>query len=323
MVNTIYAEKYRPSNLDDVVGQEHAVPYLKEFIKNKDIPHMLFAGKAGTGKTTCAIALAKDLYGKDWKSYFLELNASDEGGVETMRTKVKDYVRSSIIGEKYKIIFFDETDYLTPNSQACLRRMIEVYGGKCRFIFSCNFPNKIIEPIKDRCVVFRFKGIKSKDMQIMLNKIVESEDIDITNSAVNLLATLSNGSMRKALNTLQKLKLGNITNIDDEVIYNSLGYVNDDYIRTLLKVIRKGNIKLVDDYVDNLLNTKVYAPVEIIESLQRLIKDSDVLSIDDKIKTLRSIADIEFRIAMGATPEIQLKAYAVYLINIYGKYGEK
>jgi len=273
--------------------------------------------------TTCAIALAKDLYGKNWKNYFIEINASDETGVETIRTKVKDYARSSVVGEKYKIVFFDEVDYISSNAQACLRRMIEKYGHKCRFIFSCNYPHKIIDPIKDRCVVFRFKGIPTKDMQLMLNEIAEKEDIDITKSATHTLATLSNGSMRKALNTLQKLKLGNKTNINDDDIYETFGYIDDDHVRTLLIAVRKGNIKLVDDYMDNLLNIKVYTPREIVDSLRRLILESKVLSKDDKIKALRSIGDIEFRISAGATPEIQLKTFAVYLINLYEKYGEK
>jgi len=323
MSNSIYAERYRPKTLDEVIGQEHILPYLKEFIKNKDIPHMLFAGKAGTGKTTSAIALAKDFYGKDWKNYFLEINASDESGVETIRTKIKDYARASVIGMDYKLIFFDEMDYLSKNAQACLRRMIEKYGSNCRFIFSCNYPNKIIDPIKDRCVVFRFKAIPTKEIQMLLNKIAKDEKIDITSSATYTLATLSNGSMRKALNILQKLKLGNKTNIRDDDIYDSIGYVNDEHVRTLLIAVKKGNIKLVDDYMDNLLNTKVYSPEEIIESLRRLIVGSTILSNDDKIKALKNIGDIDFRISAGATPDIQLKTYAVYLINLYNKYGGK
>jgi len=323
MNNNVFAEKYRPNKLDDVKGQEHIVPYLKEFVKNKDIPHMLFAGKAGTGKTTCAIALAKDIYGKDWKHYFMEMNASDERKLTDIRTKVKEYARSKIIGEDFKIIFMDEADNIHHDGQPALRRIIEKYSSKCRFILSCNYPNKIIDPIKDRCVVFRFKGISAKEMQLMLNKIAEKENIDITKSANHTLAVLSNGSMRRALNTLQKLKLGNVTNITEDTIYNCLGYIDDDNVRTLLIGIRKGNIKVVDDYVDNLLNTKVYSPEEIIESLERLIKDSNILSKEDKIKALTNIADIDFRLSMGATPEIQLKAYAMYLINLYRKYEVK
>lgn len=322
-MNKLWIESYRPKNLDEVIGQKHVTDYLKEFVKNKDIPHMAFFGKSGTGKTSAILALAKEFYGKKWKNYFMEINASDETGVDTMRTKVKDYARASIIGEDFKILFLDEADRLSNSSQSCLRRMIEKYGHKCRFIFSANYPQRIIDALKDRCVVFRFKGIPAKDMQLMLNQIAEGENIDITKSATHTLATLSNGSMRKALNILQKLKLGNKTDIGDDTIYESFGYINDDHVRTLLIAIRKGNIKLVDEYMGNLLNTKVYAPEEIIQSLRRLIIGSTILSKNDKVRALRNIGDIEFRISAGATPEIQLKTYAVYLLNLYEKYGEE
>ena len=322
METTIYMEKYRPQGFDDVVGQSQVIKYLKEFVKNKNVPHMLFAGPAGCGKTTTAIALARELYGKDWKHYFLEMNASDERKLETIRGKVKDSARIKVIGQDFKIIFMDEADNLTWDAQPALRRIMEVNSSKCRFILSCNYPNKIIEPIKDRCVTFRFRAIRPNDMKIMLKKIAQSESIDITDSALHLLATLSNGSVRTALNTLQKLKLGNIMNINDETIYDTVCYVNDDHVRTLLIAVRKGNINTVDSYVDNLLDEKAYDTKEVIESLRRLIKDSKVLKQDDKLDALERIGDTEFRVSEGSDHRIQMKTYATYLIRLYGKYSK-
>ncbi len=315
----VYAELFRPSSLNDVVGQDHIIPFLKEFAKKKDVPHMLFAGPAGTGKTTCAIAFARELYGDNWKDYFIEINASDDRGIDTVRETIKGYARDSILGQKFKIIFLDEADSVTPPAQNALRRIIEMYSDRCRFILSCNYPNQIIEPIKDRCDVFRFKRIKAQDMKIMLDRIVKQENIDISASALMTLAVLSNGSMRRALNILEKLKLGNITNINDEVIYNTFAYVNDDHIKTLLIAMKKDDISSVDKYLNIILFEKTYEPDEIIESLYRCIKESDVLSREFKLNALTKLGDLEFRISQGASAEIQLKTFMNYLMLLYDK----
>jgi len=320
MTKTIFMEKWRPESLNDVVGQEKVTKFLKEFVKNKDVPHMMFAGPPGCGKTTTAIALARELYGKDWKNYFMEMNASDERKLSDIRDKVKGSARAKIIGQDFKIIFMDEADNITRDAQNALRRIIEVNSDVCRFILSCNYPNKIIQPLIDRCVTFRFRAIKPGDMKTMLKKIVDSEGIDISNEALYLLANLSNGSMRTALNTLQKLKLGNVTNINEDTIYDTVCYVNDDHVRTLLVAVRKGDLNTVDKYMDNLLHEKSYDTIEIIESLRRLIKDSKVLKMEDKIDALTKIGEVEFRISVGASYDIQLKTYGTYLIQLYGKY---
>jgi replication factor C small subunit len=305
------------------VGQEHIVPYLKEFAKRKDIPHMLFCGPPGTGKTTLAIVLAREMYGDDWKNYFMEINASDDRGINIVREKIKGYARVKIVGQEFKIIFLDEMDAMTNEAMNALRRIIEMNSDRCRFILSCNYPNKIIDPIKDRCVVFRFKGIKSQEMKAFLEKVAEGEHLDITKSALQTLAVLSNGSMRRALNILEKLKLGNVTNINDETIYSATSYINDDHVKTLLIAIQKGDLEIVDKYIDNLLYEKVYEYSEIIESLRRLLKESTVLSREFKLNALMKIGDIEFRIASGASSEIQLKTYMTYLISLYEKTGGK
>lgn len=320
--NIVLNEKWRPKTFSEVIGQDHVIPFLKEFVKSKDIPHMLFAGPAGTGKTTLAIVLARELYGDDWKNYFMEINASDDNGIETVRQDIKGYAQVSIIGQKFKIIFMDEADAITGPAQNALRRIIETNSGRCRFILSCNYPNKIIDPIKDRCVIFRFKPLKSQEIKTMLEKVSKEEGIDITPSALMVLAVLSNGSMRKALNTLEKLKLGNVKNITDDVIYDTMAYVNDDHIRSLLASLSRNDFETIDKYIENILYDKGYEPQEIIESLYRCIKDSKLLEKEKKLQAITKLGDIEFRIAEGATSAIQLKTFMAYLLLLYQKTGE-
>lgn len=317
MKKGVWIESYRPKLLSNVIGQPQVTKYLKEYVKNKTIPHLLFSGPAGCGKTTCAQALAREIYGKNWRDFYVEMNASDERRLQDIRDKVKRYAETATIGQDFKVIFMDEIDHIDWQAQPALRTIIEKNSEKCRFILSCNYPNKLIEPIIDRCVSFRFKKIKPKDIQILLRIVAQDNSINITDSASYLIGVLSNGSMRKALNTLQKLALANITKIDDEVVYDAFCYVDDGTVNNLLTYIDSGDLKKADDYMDNLLYDKTYAPEEIIESLRRLIKDSEVLHINYKVQALKLLGDFAYRIDNNASADIQLKTYVVCLLDIY------
>jgi len=153
----MWTEKFRPDNFSDIKGQKDIVKRIKAFVEQKNMPHLLFAGPAGVGKTTLSLVVVKQLYKDMWRENFLELNASDERGIDVVRVKVKEFARTKSIGNvPFKIIYLDECDALTKEAQQALRRTMENYTQTCRFILSCNYSSKIIEPIQSRCAVFRF-----------------------------------------------------------------------------------------------------------------------------------------------------------------------
>ncbi|MBU4255733.1 MAG: replication factor C small subunit, partial [Candidatus Thermoplasmatota archaeon] len=203
-MHDVWIEKYRPKKLDEVAGQDNVVERLKAYVKTHSLPHLLFAGPAGTGKTSCAIALAKEMFGDVWKQNFHEMNASDERGINVVRTKIKDFARTASIGEVgFKIIFLDEADALTPEAQAALRRTMEKFTKTCRFIMSVNYSSKIIEPIQSRCAVFRFRPLKQEDIKKYLAFIAKNEGLKITDDGSDAIVYVASGDMRKAVSSLQ------------------------------------------------------------------------------------------------------------------------
>ena len=216
----VWIEKYRPKRLREVVGQEEIVERLEAYAKSRSLPHLMFAGRPGTGKTSCAIALVRELFGDDWRLNFQELNASDERGIDVVRNKIKDFARMAPIGSEFKVIFLDEADALTQDAQAALRRTMEMYTRTCRFILSCNYSSKIIEPIQSRCAMFSFRPLRPEDVEKYLHHIAKAEGLDITGDGMEALIYVASGDMRRGVNALQvAAAMG--TKIDDEAIYKS------------------------------------------------------------------------------------------------------
>lgn len=309
----IWIEKYRPSKLEEVIGQKHVVKSLKAYIKSGSIPHMLFAGPAGVGKTTCAMALAKEFYKDAWRENFEELNASDERGLDVVRGRIKNFARTAPIGgAPFKIIFLDEADALTPDAQAALRRTMERYSNTCRFILSCNYSSKIIEPIQSRCIVFRFSPINEEDMKKFLERIAKNEGLQVTEEGMKAIIYISNGDMRKAINILQ-VSASISKKIDADVVYKMASVTRPEAAKKVIETAIKGNFMKAREMIDKMMIEDGLSGEDIIKGLHNAIFDITIPEIK-KAKIIDKMGEIEFRIVEGSNDRIQLEALIAYLV---------
>jgi replication factor C small subunit len=315
----IWIEKYRPKVLDEVVGQDSIVERLKAYVKIKNVPHLMFAGPAGTGKTTCALALAKELFGETWKQNFNELNASDERGIGIIRGKIKNFARTAPMGKTaFKIIFLDEADSLTSDAQAALRRTIEKYSHICRFILSVNYSSKIIEPIQSRCTVFRFGPIKEDDVKKYMRKIASAEKLQITPDGLETLIFISRGDLRKAINVLQ---VGASVNkkITAELLYETSATAKPEDVKALINTALTGNFMAARNQLYDLLIKYGLSGEDIIKQIHQSIFD---LAIPDesKVRLIEKAGEIEFRLVEGSSAHIQLETLLAHFALEGGKF---
>ena len=311
----IWTEKYRPKNLDEVVGQKHVTERLKAYVSSNNMPHLLLTGPAGTGKTTCSLALAKEMFGDEWKGNFIELNASDERGIDVVRGKIKEFARTAPLGSaEFKIIFMDEADALTSDAQAALRRTMEKFSKICRFILSCNYSSKIIDPIQSRCAVFRFKPLSREDVSEYLNKIVTNEGIQIDDDAMEALVHVARGDMRRAVNSLQ-VAAAQSDRIDVDTIYQTTGLANPEEVKKMLETALSGNFIGARDKLDEIMIEFGLSGQDIIKQIHASYFE---LSIGDseKVRLMDKTGEVEFRIIEGSNERIQLEALLAYIVTI-------
>ena len=303
----IWTEKYRPSNLSEVVGQTPITDRLKNYVKERSMPHLLFAGPAGTGKTTCALALAKELFGELWKHNLHELNASDERGIDVVRGKIKEFARTAPLGEDgFKIIFLDEADALTGAAQAALRRTMEIYSRTCRFVMSCNFSSKIIDPIQSRCAVFRFRPLKAEDVERYLKFVAVKEELNIDKEAYESLTYLAQGDLRRAINGLQMAAAANV-DITSDVVYQAVAAARPEEVKEALEMSLNNNFAGARERLDTLQITYGLAGEDVLRQMHRSVRD---LEVPDTIKVqmIEKLAEADFRLSEGANARIQIEA---------------
>lgn len=312
----VWVEKYRPDKLIDIMGQDIIIKGLKSYLTSNNVPNLLFAGPPGCGKTCCAMSIAKELFGELWRHNFMELNASDDRGIDTVRGIIKDFARSSPIGDaEYKVIFLDEADALTNDAQSALRRTMENYTDICRFILSCNYSSKVIEPIQSRCTVYRFKRISDWAIVDRINYIAKEENLDVSAGAINAIKYVAQGDMRRVINILQTASMID-KKIDAETIYETASIAKPEDIEDLILLSLEGNFLKAHAKLDYLLDDQGFAGEDITGQIYREIFN---INVPDRLKMqlIDFVGEINFRVSEGASQRVQLGT----LISKFMLYG--
>lgn len=289
---TPWVEKYRPKSIKDVSSQEEAVCVLRTMIESANLPHLLFYGPPGTGKTSTILALARELYGPELlKTRVLELNASDERGINVVREKVKNFARTTLSGSSkdypcppYKIVILDEADSMTTDAQAALRRTMETYSKITRFCLICNFVSKIIEPLASRCAKFRFRPIEKTAMLDRLDQICSAEGALCDRETIGRLVEISGGDLRRAIMYLQTAtKMCAKQKISTEILLEIAGMVPPETVADVLQVASSNSFEKIRLAVDDVVRNG-YSAAQLISALQVEILNNCELSSLQKAK---------------------------------------
>ncbi|KAL1934223.1 hypothetical protein VTP01DRAFT_6405 [Rhizomucor pusillus] len=313
-----WIEKYRPKTLSELVSHKDITATIETFINANRLPHLLFYGPAGTGKTSTILACARKLYGDNYKSMILELNASDDRGIDVVREQIKNFASTrTIFSSGFKMIILDEADSMTNQAQSALRRVIEKYTKNVRFCIICNYVSKIIPAIQSRCTRFRFAPLETEQVEGRLQKIVQMEGVNLTEDGKSALLRLSNGDMRRALNILQACHAA-YDRVDETAVYNCTGHPHPQDIERIVNWMLSEEFTSAYSNIEKLKRESGIALQDIISEVYYYIQTID-FPADMRIFLLDNLADIEYRLGEGGNEKIQLGA----LIGIFKLATEK
>jgi replication factor C small subunit len=317
----MWIEKYRPRSLDEVVNQKETVDGIKALLKTPaTIPHLLFAGPPGTGKSTVALCVARQLMGENFRSLVLELNASDERGIGVVRERIKGFsqiIQTAPSGVQFGLVILDECDEMTRDAQTALRRIMETSSRTCRFILICNYQSGIIEPIQSRCSVFRFRRLEEAEAIEQLARICKSEKIDAGPKVVERVFELSEGDLRKAINYLQvaatSTKGGKL---DLTTLEKVMPEAQGELIREMLKLAVLGDFMKARDVMYELMGKHGVSGREIIRGANREVSRIPEATAEKQAEIVRTLGECDFRLTQGANEDIQISAMLAQLSMI-------
>jgi replication factor C small subunit len=322
----MWVEKYRPKNLNEIVDLKDIVESLKAFMRNpKTMPHLLLAGIPGTGKTTVALCIARELFGQNWKTFTLELNASDERGIDTVRDRIKDFSRYSRAGfgnVPFALVILDESDQMTGAAQTALRRIMETSSRTCRFILICNQSGKIIEPIQSRCAIFRFSKLDRKAMVEHLECLAKKENVTLTPEAAEKIVEYSEGDLRHAINALQTAAVYKEGVVDEKTVLQVIGEASPKQVQVMLAKALNGDFIEARKLMYELMGAYGFSGSEIVRQMQRELLKVSYLSVEEKADLTNIIGEYDFRLTQGANSDIQLSALLAQFAKVGKSKGE-
>lgn len=319
--NVMWIEKYRPKTLDEVVDQKETVNGIKALLKTPaTMPHLLFAGPPGTGKSTVALCIARQLMGENFRGLALELNASDERGIGVVRERIKSFsqiIQATPSGVQFGLVILDESDEMTKDAQTALRRIMETSSRTSRFILICNYQSGLIEPIQSRCSVFRFRQLERAEAVSYLERICKAENIEAESRVIDRLYELSEGDLRRAINSLQvaatsskagKLDLATLSKVMPEA--------QGELVHDMLKFALDGEFIKARDVMYELMGKHGISGREIVRGANREVGRLRDLPSERQAEVIRTLGECDFRLTQGANEDIQLSAMLAQLALI-------
>ena len=297
MSNLPWIEKYRPKHIDDIIDSSYKTHTLKNLVKNDELPHLLLYGMPGCGKTTMAIAIARLLYGENFKSYILELNASDDRGIEIVRNVIPEYAKTK--SDKIKFIILDEADAMTTEAQSALRRVIEIYSKNCMFCIICNNIHSVLPGIQSRCTLMRFNALNNENMSLRLQEIAEKEKVTIKREGIDAIIE-SSKDFRQMLNVFQCLaSLYSNEKITREIVYEFTGYLPETTVKNVITFLQNNSFETGFDYLQKNIKQNLWNILALIEAMTPLIVNDKDISTEQKVHIIDVFSKIENRLSTG------------------------